>query len=100
MNKIPREKTPTAFSAVERRVVLQTPAEQLAMQQAILDINAVPPAEQGDSLVLRRLDDARWSPNIPLAAYKDAKCQIVDGQVLGIQQITRFVFDSLLGSAP
>jgi hypothetical protein len=70
------------------------------MQQAILDINAVPPAEQGDPLVLRRLDDARWFPNIPLAAYKDAKCEIVDGQVHGIQQIRRFMFDSLLGSAP
>ena len=44
------------------------------MQQAILDINAVPPADQGDPLVLRWLDDARCFPDIPLAAYKDAKC--------------------------
>jgi hypothetical protein len=70
------------------------------MEQAILDISAVLPAEQGDPLVQRRLDDAPWPPNVPLAAYKDAKCEIVEGQVHGIQQIRRFMFDNLLGSAP
>ena len=70
------------------------------MGQAILDVSAFPPAEQGDPLVQRRLDDARWLPNIPLAVYKDAKYEIAEGQVHGIQPIRRFLLDTLLGSVP
>lgn len=70
------------------------------MGQAILDVSAFPPAEQGDPLVQLRLDDAGWLPNIPLAAYKDAKYEIAEGQVHGIQPIRRFLLDTLLGSVP
>ena len=58
------------------------------MGQAILDVSAFPPAEQGDPLVQRRLDDARWLPNIPLAAYKDAKYEIAEGRNPANQKVS------------